>query len=71
MCAGNISGVDYVLRRRTVIRVPTLPGKRGILSYNFPGLENAWNFLEKWQKPGILTQNLEKDLNFENLMVPS
>ncbi len=23
--------------------VPTLPGKPGILSFTFPGLENAWN----------------------------
>ncbi len=29
-------------------RVPTLPGKPGILSFTFPGLENTWNMLKKW-----------------------
>ncbi len=29
-------------------RVPTLPGKPGILSFSFPGLENAWNLPKKW-----------------------
>ncbi len=41
-------------------RVPTLPWKPGILSFTLPGLENVWNLLIKWEKPGILTQNLEK-----------
>ncbi len=40
----------------TIYRVPTLPGKPGILLFSFQGLENAWNLL----KSGILTQNLEK-----------
>ncbi len=26
--------------------VPTIPGKPGILSFSFPGLENAWNLLK-------------------------
>ncbi len=38
----------------------------GILSFSFPGLENGWNMLKKWEKPGLLTQNLEKILKFEN-----
>ncbi len=49
-----------------VYRVPTLPGKPGILSFTFPDLENAWNLLKKWWKPGILTQNLKKNLCFAN-----
>ncbi len=39
-----------------VCRVPTLPGKPGkpgILSFTFPGLENAWNLLKKWENPEI------------------
>ncbi len=45
-----------------VYRVPTLPGKPwkpGILSFSFPGLENAWNLLKKnnIKKSG---KNLEK-----------
>ncbi len=32
----------------SVIRVPTVPGKPGILSFSFPCLENAWNLLKKW-----------------------
>ncbi len=35
--------------KETVIMVPTLPGKPwkpGILSFTFPGLENAWNLLK-------------------------
>ncbi len=34
-----------------IFRVPTLPGKPlkpGILSFTFPGLEQAWNLLQKW-----------------------
>ncbi len=30
---------------------------------NFPGLENVWHLLEKWEKPEMLTPNLEKKLN--------
>ncbi len=44
------------------IRVPTLLGKHektGILSFTFPGLENAWNLLKNCEKSGILSQNLE------------
>ncbi len=39
-------------------RVPKLPGKPGILSFTFPGLENAWHLLKNWKtwnfnsKPG-------------------
>ncbi len=47
----------------TALRVPTLHGKPlkpGILSFTFPGLENAWNLSKKWENPGILTQTLEK-----------
>ncbi len=42
----------------SIVRVPKLPGKPGILSFTFPGLENAWNLLENWKtwnfnsKPG-------------------
>ncbi len=43
-----------------IYRVPTLPGKLGILSFTFPGLENAWNLFKKFEKLGILTQNLGK-----------
>ncbi len=42
------------------VRVPTLPGKPGIVSFTFPGQENALNFFKKWEKPGILTQNLKE-----------
>ncbi len=31
----------------SLYRVPTLPRKPGILSFSFPGLENAWNLLKK------------------------
>ncbi len=51
-----------------VSRVPTLPGKPGILSFILPGLENAWNLLKNCEKPGILTQNLEKNLYFVNFV---
>ncbi len=40
--------------------VLTLPGKPGSLSFTFPGLENVRNLLKKWEKPAILTQNIEK-----------
>ncbi len=36
--------------------------KPGILTFTCPGLENTWNLHKKCEKPGILTQNLEKDL---------
>ncbi len=49
-------------------RVPTLPGKPGILSFTFPCLENAWNLLKKCENPGMLTQSLEKTWNFVNFM---
>ncbi len=53
------------------IRVPTLPGKKwkpGILSFTFPGLENALNLLQNCEKPGILTQNMEKNLYFVKIV---
>ncbi len=31
----------------TIYKVPTLPGKSGIVSFTFPGRENAWNLLKK------------------------
>ncbi len=37
-----------------VYRVLRLHGKSGILSFTFPGLENAWNLLQMWSKAGIL-----------------
>ncbi len=37
-------------------------------SFILPGLENAWNLLKKWEKPGILTW--KNNLNFENWMFP-
>ncbi len=39
-----------------------------LLSFTFPGLENAWNLLKKWEKPGIWTQNLENTWNFVNML---
>ncbi len=42
--------------------LPGKPWKPRILSFTFPGLENAWNLLKNSEKPGILTQNLEKKL---------
>ncbi len=47
---------------------PRKPGKPRILSFIFPGLEKAWNLLKNCQKPGILTQNLEKNLYFVNFV---
>ncbi len=38
-------------------RLPTLPGKPGILSFTFPGLENALNLLKKHEKLRNFTQN--------------
>ncbi len=38
--------------------------KTEILLFTFPILDNAWNLLKKWEKPGILTQNLEKKVKF-------
>ncbi len=29
-------------------RFPSLPGKPGILSFSFPGMENALNLLKRW-----------------------
>ncbi len=46
------------------VRVPTLHRKPAILSFSFPGLENAWNLLKKWyfnSKPG-------KNFKFANSM---
>ncbi len=50
----------YDWRMLAIHRVPTLPGKPGILSFTFPGLENVWNLLKKWEIPGILTHNPKK-----------
>ncbi len=48
----------------TYNRVPTLPGKPGILSlFTFSGLENAWNFVKKLATARIVTQNLELTWN--------
>ncbi len=53
---------------------PSLDWKRlfymhvsGILSSSFRGLENAWNLLKRWEKPGILTQNLKTNWNWQIL----
>ncbi len=56
---------------KLLIRVPMLPGKPGkpgILSFTFPGLENAWNLLTNCGKTGIGTQYLEKNLYFVNFV---
>ncbi len=36
----------FTPQTETLFRVPMLPGKPGILSFTFPGLENAWNLLK-------------------------
>ncbi len=63
------------LRRRSSLQDDTTlsdhtsnPGKPGILSSTFPGLEKAWNMLKKWGKSGILIQNLKQIQKFVNSM---
>ncbi len=48
--------------------LPGKPGKPGILSFTFPGLENAWNLLKNCGKTGIGTQYLEENLYFVNFV---
>ncbi len=52
----------HKIKIHTITTVSTLPGKNGkpgILSFTFPGLENAWNLLKRtWNfnpKPGRKT----------------
>ncbi len=55
----------------TIPGFPTLPGtswKPGILSFTFPGLENACNLHKKWRKPGNVTHNLEQNFKLVNLV---
>ncbi len=42
-----VVGVCQVYCQCCVVRVPTCPGKPGILSFSFLGLENAWNLIKK------------------------
>ncbi len=51
---------DESFSKLSPTRIPTLPGKPGILSFIFPDLENVWDLIKKCEKPGILTQNLEE-----------
>ncbi len=43
-----------------VLILPGKPGKSGILSFTFPGPENACNLLKLWEKPGIVKLKTSK-----------
>ncbi len=40
------SHAPIIFMHLSYFRVPKLPGKPGILSFTFPGLENVWNLLK-------------------------
>ncbi len=56
----------YLQKLLCVPNLEFLQDKQNIESLEFchifRGLENPWNLLKKWEKNGILTQNLEKSL---------